>query len=237
MDGNDTALDVVDRVAVGDIRTKLRDMLGCFLFKGEDVFKKVKVLSGGEKGRLALCKMILEPRNFLVLDEPTNHLDIVSKEILKNAIRQFEGTVVIVSHDRDFLHNLTTKTFEFTKQGIKEHIGDINDFLEKKQMEDMRLLAKRDEEKKVEVKTQKTETKPFENSRDKDLKKVKSELDKCEKKIEELEATIKSLDEKLQNAEQFQQITKDPQFFGNYDKLKKQLEAEMENWEVLSKQL
>lgn len=148
MDGNDTVLDVVDRVATGDIRTKLRDMLGCFLFKGDDVYKKVKVLSGGEKGRLALCKMILEPRNLLVMDEPTNHLDLLSKEILKNAIKQFEGTVILVSHDRDFLQGLTNKAFEFTKDGIKEHIGDINDFLEKKQMEDMRLLAKRDDEKK-----------------------------------------------------------------------------------------
>lgn len=238
MDGNDTVLDVVDRVAVGDIRTKLRDLLGCFLFKGEDVFKKVKVLSGGEKGRLALCKMILEPRNFLVMDEPTNHLDMLSKEILKKAINMFEGTVIIVSHDRDFLHGLTNKTFEFTREGIKEHLGDINDFLAKKQMEDMRLLAKRDEEKKSETRNSKSEIKPADtNNKEKETKKLKADLEKCEKKIEELETTIKSLDEKLQNAEQFQQITKDPEFFGNYDKLKKQLEAEMEKWEQLSAQL
>jgi ATP-binding cassette subfamily F protein 3 len=238
MDGNDTVLDVVDRVAVGDIRTKLRDLLGCFLFKGDDVFKKVKVLSGGEKGRLALCKMILEPRNLLVMDEPTNHLDMLSKEILKNALNMFEGTVIIVSHDRDFLHGLTNKTFEFTREGIKEHLGDINDFLAKKQMEDMRLLAKRDEEKKSEIRNPKSEIKPADtNNKEKETKKLKTELDKCEKKIEELETTIKSLDEKLQDAEQFQQITKDPEFFGNYDKLKKQLEAEMEKWEQLSAQL
>ncbi|MCW5906596.1 MAG: ABC-F family ATP-binding cassette domain-containing protein [Chitinophagales bacterium] len=235
MDGKDSVLDVVDRVAVGDIRTKLRDLLGCFLFKGDDVFKKVKVLSGGEKGRLALCKMILEPRNFLVMDEPTNHLDMLSKEILKKALNQFEGTVIIVSHDRDFLHGLTNKTFEFTKEGIKEHLGDINDFLEKKQMEDMRLLAKKDDEKKPENKVQKTESKPADNNnREKELKKIKSDIEKCEKKIEELESTIKSLDEKLQDAEQFQQITKDPEFFNNYEKLKKQLEAEMGKWEELS---
>ncbi len=245
MDGNDTVLDVVDRVAVGDIRTKLRDLLGCFLFKGDDVFKKVKVLSGGEKGRLALCKMILEPRNFLVMDEPTNHLDMLSKEILKKALNMFEGTVIIVSHDRDFLHNLTNKTFEFTREGIKEHLGDINDFLAKKQMEDMRLLAKRDEEKKSETRNPrltdgqaKSEIKPADtNNKEKETKKLKADLEKCEKKIEELETTIKSLDEKLQDAEQFQQVTKDPEFFGNYDKLKKQLEAEMEKWEQLSAQL
>ncbi len=235
MDPMNTVLDTVDRVAVGDIRTKLRDMLGCFLFKGEDVFKKVKVLSGGEKGRLALCKMILEPRNFLVLDEPTNHLDIMSKEILKNAIKQFEGTVIIVSHDRDFLHDLTTKTFEFTKDGIKQHIGDINDFLEKKQVEDMRLLAKKDEVKKPEVKTQKVEEKKTDAA--KDTKKIKAEIEKSEKKIADLEGQIADLDKKLQDSNQFAELNKDPNFFSNYESLKKQLEAEMANWEKLSEQL
>ncbi|HLP21273.1 MAG TPA: ABC-F family ATP-binding cassette domain-containing protein [Chitinophagales bacterium] len=235
MDPQNTVLDTVDRVAVGDIRTKLRDMLGCFLFKGEDVFKKVKVLSGGEKGRLALCKMILEPRNFLVLDEPTNHLDIMSKEILKNAIKQFEGTVIIVSHDRDFLHDLTTKTFEFTKDGIKQHIGDINDFLEKKQVEDMRLLAKKDEVKKAEAKVQKVEEKKPDPG--KDTRKIKAEIDKSEKKIAELETQIAGLDKKLQDSNQFAELNKDPNFFSNYEALKKQLEAEMANWEKLSEQL
>lgn len=235
MDPMNTVLDTVDRVAVGDIRTKLRDMLGCFLFKGEDVFKKVKVLSGGEKGRLALCKMILEPRNFLVLDEPTNHLDIMSKEILKNAIKQFEGTVIIVSHDRDFLHDLTTKTFEFTKDGIKQHIGDINDFLEKKQVEDMRLLAKKDEVKKPEVKVQKVEEKKTDPA--KDTKKIKAEIEKSEKKIADLEGQIADLDKKLQDSNQFAELNKDPNFFSNYESLKKQLEAEMANWEKLSEQL
>ena len=237
MDGNDTALDVVDRVATGDIRTKLRDMLGAFLFKGDDVFKKVKVLSGGEKGRLALCKMILEPRNFLVLDEPTNHLDIMSKEILKQAIKAFDGTVIIVSHDRDFLHDLTTKTFEFTKDGIKEHIGDINDFLEKKQLEDMRMLAKKDEVKKPEVKNQKPEVKSADNNRDKELKKLKSEIEKSEQKIADLETKIAETDKKLADQSKFHELTKDPAFFSNYEALKKQLESEMTNWEKLSAQI
>lgn len=240
MDPQNTVLDTVDRVAVGDIRTKLRDMLGCFLFKGEDVFKKVKVLSGGEKGRLALCKMILEPRNFLVLDEPTNHLDIMSKEILKNAIKQFEGTVIIVSHDRDFLHDLTTKTFEFTKNGIKQHIGDINDFLEKKQVEDMRLLAKKDETPKVaKPEVKKNDPQPVNDSkeREKELKKIKAEVEKSEKKIAELETQIAGLDKKLQDSNQFAELSKDPNFFSSYEALKKQLEAEMANWEKLSEQL
>jgi ATP-binding cassette subfamily F protein 3 len=239
MDGSDQVLDVVDRVATGDIRTKLRDMLGAFLFKGDDVFKKVKVLSGGEKGRLALCKMILEPRNFLVLDEPTNHLDMMSKEILKTAIKNFEGTVIIVSHDRDFLHNLTTKTFEFTKNGIKEHIGDINDFLEKKEIEDMRMLAKKDEVKKPEVKAQKPEEKN--NSKDKEkekeLKRLTSEVEKSEKKIETLETQIAEINKQLLDPTQFNEVSKDPKFFTNYEQLKKELEKEMKSWEQLSRQV
>jgi ATP-binding cassette subfamily F protein 3 len=237
MDGNDTVLDVVDRVATGDIRTKLRDLLGCFLFKGDDVYKKVKVLSGGEKGRLALCKMILEPRNLLVMDEPTNHLDLLSKEILKNAIKQFEGTVILVSHDRDFLQGLTNKAFEFTKDGIKEHIGDINDFLAKKQMEDMRMLAKKDEEKKEAKAPKNTEPKNKQNDNAAEQKKLKAQLDKSEKRIAELEAEIKTIDNKLQDAAQYDKLTADKNFFANYDKLKKDLDQEMKNWEAISEQL
>lgn len=239
MDGSDAVLDVVDRVATGDIRTKLRDMLGAFLFKGDDVFKKVKVLSGGEKGRLALCKLILEPRNFLVLDEPTNHLDMMSKEILKTAIRNFEGTVIIVSHDRDFLHDLTTKTYEFTKNGIKQHIGDINDFLEKKEIEDMRMLAKKDEVKKPEVKNQKPEVKNnvISKEKEKELKKLKTEVEASEKKIEQLEEQLKDINTKLQDPAQFSELSKDANFFTNYELLKKELEKEMRNWETLSAKL
>lgn len=238
MDGNDTVLDVVDRVATGDIRTKLRDLLGCFLFKGDDVYKKVKVLSGGEKGRLALCKMILEPRNLLVMDEPTNHLDLLSKEILKNAIKQFEGTVILVSHDRDFLQGLTNKAFEFTKEGIKEHIGDINDFLAKKQMEDMRMLAKKDEEKKEAKVPKAAEPKNKQNNDNAaEQKKLKAQLEKSEKRIAELEAEIKTIDNKLQDAAQYDKLTADKNFFANYDKLKKDLDQEMKNWEAISEQL
>ncbi|MFN8287241.1 MAG: ABC-F family ATP-binding cassette domain-containing protein [Chitinophagales bacterium] len=237
MDGNDTVLDVVDRVAVGDIRTRLRDLLGCFLFKGDDVYKKVKVLSGGEKGRLALCRMILEPRNFLVMDEPTNHLDMLSKEIMKNALKQFEGTVVIVSHDRDFLHGLTTKSFEFTKEGIKEHLGDINEFLEKKQMEDIRLLAKRDDDK---VKKEEPKQKaPVSNqpNKDQETKKLKAELEKCEKRIGDLEEEIKQKEIQLADPVQFQELSKTPNFYTQYEKLKAELATEMKRWEELSEKL
>ena len=148
----------------------------------------------------------------------------------------FEGTVIIVSHDRDFLHGLTNKTFEFTKEGIREHLDDINDFLNKKQMEDMRLLAKRDEDKKPAANTAKQQpTKVDDNKeREKEQKKQKAELEKCEKRIEELETEIKALDTKLLDPNQYNELTKAPDFFANYDKLKKQLEEEMAKWERLS---
>jgi ATP-binding cassette subfamily F protein 3 len=240
MDGNDTVLDVVDRVAVGDIRTKLRDMLGCFLFKGDDVFKKVKVLSGGEKSRLALCRMILEPRNFLVMDEPTNHLDMLSKEILQTALKNYEGTVVVVSHDRDFLRGMTNKIFEFTKEGIKEHLEGIDEFLAKKSLEDMRALEKTEKEPEVksqdaraktqEVKSQESKAK----NQDGDANKIKKAIGLAEQNIEKLEKQIATIDDQLRDAAQYQKLTNDPQFFTKYEALKKQLDEEMKKWEELS---
>jgi ATP-binding cassette subfamily F protein 3 len=231
IDGNDTVLDVVDKVAVGDIRTKLRDLLGCFLFTGDDVYKKVKVLSGGEKSRLALCRLILEPRNFLVLDEPTNHLDLVSKEILKNAVKNFEGTVLVVSHDRDFLSGLTTKLFEFTPEGIREHLDGIDEFLEKKNIENMRAFEK--VEKPV---AQKQEAKVEDASADKDkeTQRVKKQIGQLEQKIEKLEKSIAEYDEQLQNPQQYAILTADNQFFTKYENLKKELESTMAEWERLA---
>jgi ATP-binding cassette subfamily F protein 3 len=231
IDGNDTVLDVVDKVAVGDIRTKLRDLLGCFLFTGDDVYKKVKVLSGGEKSRLALCRLILEPRNFLVLDEPTNHLDLVSKEILKNAVKNFEGTVLVVSHDRDFLSGLTTKLFEFTPEGIREHLDGIDEFLEKKNIENMRAFEK--VEKPV---AQKQEAKVEDASADKDkeAQRVKKQIGQLEQKIEKLEKSIAEYDEQLQNPQQYAILTADNQFFTKYENLKKELETTMAEWERLA---
>ncbi|MBX2902619.1 MAG: ATP-binding cassette domain-containing protein [Chitinophagales bacterium] len=232
MDPNDTVLETVDRVAVGDIRTKLRDLLGAFLFKGDDAYKKVKVLSGGEKGRLALCRLILEPRNFLVLDEPTNHLDMLSKEILKNALNNFEGTVLIISHDRDFLEGLTNKIFEFTKDGINEHLGSINEFLDKKAAEDMRAW---EAEKEAKAKQQE-KSKPAENkakeSKPQDDKKLKMALQKIESKIAELEKQVADAEKKLQDPEEFQKLQSNQDFFKKYDDLKKELAAQMQNWEA-----
>ena len=144
MDGEFTVYDTLDRVAVGDIRTRLRDILGAFLFRGEDIDKKVKVLSGGERARLAMARMMLEPRNLLVLDEPTNHMDMRSKDILKNAILKYDGTVVVVSHDREFLDGMVDKVYEFRDGGVKEYLGGIYYFLEKRKLESLQELERRD---------------------------------------------------------------------------------------------
>ena len=144
MDGEFTVYDTLDRVAVGDIRTRLRDILGAFLFRGEDIDKKVKVLSGGERARLAMARMMLEPRNLLVLDEPTNHMDMRSKDILKNAIMKYDGTVVIVSHDREFLDGMVQKVYEFRDGGVKEYLGGIYYFLEKRKLESLQEVERRD---------------------------------------------------------------------------------------------
>ena len=143
LDKNDTVEGTLDKIAVGEIRTKLRDILGAFLFKGEDVDKKVAVLSGGERARLAMAKLILKPYNLLALDEPTNHMDLLSKDILKQALQRYDGTLIIVSHDRDFLDGLVNKIYEFKDGRVKEHLGGVNDFLERKRLENLTDLERR----------------------------------------------------------------------------------------------
>ncbi|MDE5743614.1 MAG: ATP-binding cassette domain-containing protein, partial [Bacteroidales bacterium] len=142
LDGNKTVFETIDEIAVGEVRTRIRNILGCFLFSGEDTEKKVKVLSGGEKTRLAIAKLLLEPVNLLILDEPTNHLDMRSKDILKNALLQYDGTLVVVSHDRDFLEGLTTKVYEFRNGRVRLHLGDVNDFLADRKIERLQELER-----------------------------------------------------------------------------------------------
>jgi ATP-binding cassette subfamily F protein 3 len=137
-----TIFETIDQIAVGDVRTKIKDLLGAFMFKGDDIQKKVKVLSGGEKTRLAMIKLLLEPVNVLILDEPTNHLDMKTKDIIKDALRDFDGTLILVSHDRDFLDGLATKVFEFGNKRVKEHFEDIKGFLAYKKMESLREIEK-----------------------------------------------------------------------------------------------
>jgi ATP-binding cassette subfamily F protein 3 len=142
LDGEMTIFETIDQIAVGDVRTKIKDLLGAFMFKGDDIQKKVKVLSGGEKTRLAMIKLLLEPVNVLILDEPTNHLDMKTKDIIKDALRDFDGTLILVSHDRDFLDGLATKVFEFGNKRVKEHFEDIKGFLAHKKMESLKEIEK-----------------------------------------------------------------------------------------------
>jgi len=210
------------------------------LFGGDDIDKKVRVLSGGERGRLALCKLLLQPYNLLVLDEPTNHLDIRSKEVLKKAILAYEGTAIIVSHDRDFLADLTEKMYEFRNGEVKEHLGGIVEFMEKLKMHRLNEMNTKNNpfvKAKSEVKEEKPKADPRIEEREKELKQIKSQISKSEKEIERLEKEIKIFDEKLSDPDQYQTVVNDKETFAKYEQMKKQLEAEMLNWETLQGKL
>jgi ATP-binding cassette, subfamily F, member 3 len=234
LDENLTVLETIDYVAKGEIRTKIRDMLGAFLFRGEDVDKKVKVLSGGEKSRLALVKLLLEPFNLLVLDEPTNHLDMRSKDILKQALIKYDGTLIVVSHDRDFLDGLVTKVFEFRHNKIKENIGGIYDFLRKKKIINLKDIEKRDNvhsEKKEEDngsnKQKYLEKKDYERR----LRKLRRRLEDSEKEIERMENELSGLDKELMTATG---SVESAEIYRKYEDLKKQLNEEMNRWTAYS---
>jgi ATP-binding cassette subfamily F protein 3 len=238
LDSENTVLKEMENTAYNsDSFTKIRGILGAFLFSGEDVEKKIKVLSGGEKSRVSMAKLLLEPINFLILDEPTNHLDIVSKEVLKLAIQNFAGTVIIVSHDRDFLQGLTTKIFEFTPGGIKEHLCDINEFLAKKNAASFREIELNKKQKNPVEK--KSAPAPVEQKKqdDKEIKRVKNALTTTEKRIEDLEAELKTMDEQLQDPVTYEKISKDNGFFTKYNALKAELDTEMSRWEGLQLEL
>ncbi len=239
LDSENTILKELENAAYSsDSFTKVRTILGAFLFSGEDVEKKIKVLSGGEKSRVSMAKLLLEPINFLILDEPTNHLDIVSKEVLKNAIKNFDGTVIIVSHDRDFLQGLTTKIYEFTPVGIREHLCDINEFLSKKNATSFREIEINKKQKPKEEK--KSENKQnFEQKKqdDKEVRRVKNALSTTEKRIEDLESEIKTMDEQLHDPVTYQKVSNDKSFFSKYDQLKAELDSEMTRWEGLQVEL
>lgn len=239
LQGDNTILkEMEDAAYTSDKFTQVRSILGAFLFSGEDVEKKVKVLSGGEKARLSMAKLLLEPLNFLILDEPTNHLDMISKDVLKNALLNFEGTLIVVSHDRDFLRGLTNKTFEFTKEGIRQHLGDVTEFLTKRNAENFRDFELSKEKKAAPVISEKeTEASEKQKNRDKDIRKLKNQVSQAEKKIQELEAHIQQLDDQLQDPEQYKKLINQPEFFAGYENKKQQLEKEMESWEKLLTEL
>lgn len=242
LEGELTVFDTIDRVAVGDIRNKIRDILGAFMFGGEASDKKVKVLSGGERSRLAMIKLLLQPVNLLILDEPTNHLDMRSKDVLKEAIREFEGTVILVSHDRDFLDGLATKVYEFGSGLVKEHLGGIYEFLQRKKLEDLNELQKS-------IPSGGSATSTIADSQgvvsdnklsyeaqkelNKKIKKMEKQVADCEKAIEELESAIAIVETKMGTVEG----ASDMSLYEQHQKLKMQLDRTVEEWEQFSIEL
>ncbi len=240
LDGNKTVFETIDDIAVGDIRKNVRGLLGSFLFSGEDIDKKVKVLSGGEKTRLALSKLILEPYNLLVLDEPTNHLDIRSKEVLKNALNQYDGTLIVVSHDRDFLNGLTERIYEFTEKRTKLFIGNIYQFLEKKNLENLDLLDKKSVLKSTEVKKESSVNKLQYEERKKlqrEIRKLDTQIAKTENEIEKIEQKILDLNLILSDSAKIEAENLDyADLYKQVQKLNKTLDEKTYEWEVLSEQ-
>jgi len=232
LDGEKTVFDTIDQIAVGDIRPKIRNILGSFLFDEDDIEKKVKVLSGGEKARLALAKLLLTPCNLLVLDEPTNHLDMNSKDILKNALLQYTGTLIVVSHDRDFLQGLTDTLYEFKNHTIKEFKGDIFEFLEYRKIEDLQALETEKRaitEKNTPTISQNKLNYEQSKQRERELRKLRSIVEKIEIEIETTEREIAQKDEIL--ASNPQSIANEPNFYTTYENLKNKLEQLIEEWE------
>ena len=236
MDGNKTVFKTIDDIATGSIRTRIRDILGAFLFSGEEIDKKVKVLSGGERSRLALVKLLLEPYNLLIMDEPTNHLDMRSKDILKEALLKYDGTLIIVSHDREFLDGLTNKVFEFSNRKIKESIGGIYDFLRRKKIESLREL----EIKRTGINTlQKKETsnkKKYIRRKEyeKNLRKLERRVSKLESEIDILEKEIAEMDRIIASPKEFANYNSGKGFFIEYEKLKEKLSLKLKEWEECS---
>lgn len=236
LDKNNTVFETLDKIAVGDIRTKLRDILADFLFRGEDIDKKVSVLSGGERARLGMAKLMLQPYNMLTLDEPTNHMDIRSKDILKQALKAYNGTLVIVSHDRDFLDGLVNKMYEFRDGCVKEHLGSVKDFLDKRKLENLQELERRfstsistsenvdknDSEGKKNFIGQKAVSR--------EEKRLKNLLEKTEKEIERLEAEIKVIEIMLANPEKNNDILKSTRQYLEY---KRELDAKISEWDII----
>ncbi|MBT3382264.1 MAG: ATP-binding cassette domain-containing protein [Prolixibacteraceae bacterium] len=236
---NKTVFETIDEIAVGEIRTKIRDILGAFLFSGEDADKKVKVLSGGEKSRLAMIRLMLEPVNFLVLDEPTNHLDMRSKEILKDALAKFTGTILIVSHDREFLDGLVNCIYEFRNKKIKQHLGGIYDFLQKKKIESLKELEVKSilaaNEKGIRQKKTTSNGISFEERKDinRNISRLEKKVEKTENDIAATEASIDELNNLLSSSEKLD----DHSIFDNYDQLKAKLEQTMRSWETEHEEL
>ena len=238
LDENLTVFDTIDRVAVGDIRTRIKDILGAFMFGGEAIEKKVKVLSGGERSRLAMIRLLLEPVNLLILDEPTNHLDMRSKDVLKEAIREFDGTVIVVSHDREFLDGLVTKVYEFCGGQVREHLGGIYDFLQKKRIDSLDKLSipansfSPTGEKKLSD-TAEISASKLSYEQQKLIRRLEKSVADCEARIEKLETDIAALEEQMATPEGAADMT----LYEKHTNLKKQLDSVVEEWEAVSMEL
>ena len=234
MDGEFTVFDTLDRVAVGDIRTRLRDILGAFLFRGEDIDKKVKVLSGGERSRLAMARLMLEPYNLLVLDEPTNHMDMRSKDILKRAIEKYDGTVILVSHDRDFLDGIVDRIYEFRDGGLKEYLGGIYYFLEKRKVESLQDIERKDTPVATAAKETSTGKLSYEQKKEQEklIRKLRKVVETIETELAEIESKIAAYDEKFATATEYNEAD-----YAAYNDLKAQYDKQMHEWEKASYEL
>ena len=229
-----TVLEIMEDAATDGNRMRVRDMLGSFLFGGDAVDKKAKVLSGGERNRLALCKLLLSPFNVLIMDEPTNHLDMASKTVLKEALKQFKGTLIVVSHDRDFLQGLTSTVYGFKDQEIKEYLGDIEYFLEQHKIENLREAEKRTVVK-VDKTSIKNESYQMSREQEKQLKKLNNKRSKIETDIADLENEIKKID--LELAQNYDEVSSRPNFFEKYKAKKASIDTLMSDWEKVEEQI
>jgi ATP-binding cassette subfamily F protein 3 len=232
-----TVFQTIDDIATGDIRPKIRTILGGFLFGGETIDKKVKVLSGGEKSRLSLARLLLTPSNLLILDEPTNHLDMRSKDILKSALLQYDGTLILVSHDRDFLQGLTNRIFEFRQGGIREYIGDIFDFLEARKIRSFSELeaARSLNESTARSAPSSVNKQNWEKKKnfEKEVRKVENQIGRVETEIARLEEEIRKTEEMLMQPDKFKDKVIGAKLYNEYDHFRNKLNVEMRNWEEL----
>jgi ATP-binding cassette subfamily F protein 3 len=239
LDEDITVLQTIENAVTEHSQGNVRTILGSFLFSNDDVTKKIKVLSGGERARVALCKLLLEPYNLLVMDEPTNHLDITSKDLLKKALANFDGSLIVVSHDREFLEGLTQKVYEFKNQNIKEYIGDINTFLAEKEMSDFKQLESSQKDQKIVNKDKKNEQTSYHDKKahNSNIKKLRNKINKLEKEIASLSAGLKDKDKALSDPVKFQELSSDKDFFSKYDQDQQKLSVLEDDWAVSTEKL
>lgn len=239
LDEDITVLETIENAVTQKTSSNVRTILGSFLFSNDDVTKKIKVLSGGERARVALCKLLLEPYNLLVMDEPTNHLDITSKELLKKALLNFDGSLIVVSHDREFLQGLTQKVYEFKNQNIKEYIGDINAFLSEKEMSNFKQLESSQKDQKIVDKDKNKEQKSYHDKKNhnSNIKKLRNRINKLEKEITTLSTRLKEKDEALSDPIKFKELSNDKGFFSIYDQEQQNLKKLEDDWTIDNEKL